>query len=74
MREFRFSLSIPAHEYLAYYQGAASSVQVTVAGGQNVRFPASALRPFVSDNGVHGSFILQVDENNKLQSLRKIQG
>lgn len=72
MREYRFRLSIPASEYVAYYQGVARQVVVTLASGQNIQFPADALRPFVTHEGVYGYFILTIDENNKLLDLSRV--
>jgi hypothetical protein len=72
MREYRFHLSIPAHEYMAYYQGAAQDVVVELAGGFRVQFPAVNLRPFVTHEGVQGEFILRVDAQNKLQSFERL--
>ncbi len=72
MREYRFRLSIPAEEYLAYYQGAACEVVVTLNSGVNLQFPAESLRSFVSHVGVYGRFVLRVDDNNKLQSLERV--
>ena len=72
MREFRFRLSIPAQQYLAYYQGAVRHVVVTLANGQTIQFPADKLRPFVGREGVYGQFVLRVDGNNKLQGLERV--
>jgi hypothetical protein len=69
---FRFSVSIPAEEYLAYYKGTARWIQVTSSNGKRVRFPASALRPFVDELGVEGLFEMTVDENSKLIDLRRL--
>lgn len=72
MAEFRFRLSISAEKYLAYYEGAAHAVVVTLANGQNLQFPAESLRPFVTREGVRGEFVLRVDANNKLQTLDRV--
>jgi hypothetical protein len=72
MTEYRFHLAIPAEDYLAYYEGAAQQVVVTLATGQRLQFPADSLRPFVSHEGVHGEFVLRVDANNKLQALERV--
>ncbi len=69
---FRFTLSIAAEEYLSYYKGSARWVQVTSSDGRRVRFPASALRPFVDEDGVGGTFEMMVDENHKLVELRRL--
>jgi hypothetical protein len=68
----RFSLSIPAEKYLSYYKGTTRWIQVKSFGGKRVRFPASALRPFVDDQGVEGTFEMMIDENNKLVELRRL--
>lgn len=70
---FRFTLSIPAEEYLSYYKGSARWVQVISSDGRRVRFPASALRPFVDEDGVDGTFEMMVDENHKLVKLRRLR-
>lgn len=72
MHEYRFRISIPAHEYLAHYQGVARQVVVTLASGLNVQFPASALRAHVTHDGIQGEFVLRVDANNKLQALERV--
>jgi len=72
MREYRFRLSIPADEYLAYYQGVAREVVVTLSNGLNLQFPAENLRPFVSRVGVFGQFVLRTDDDNKLLSLERV--
>ena len=65
----RFSLNLTADSYLRYYQGHAKSVSVVADDGRCVEFPANALRPFVTKQGVQGHFELQVDDNNHLQQL-----
>jgi hypothetical protein len=71
MREFHFRLNISAQDYLAYYQGAAREVVATSSEGLRVRFPASALRPFVTHEGIVGAFVLRVGADNKLHSLHR---
>lgn len=71
-RTFRFSLSIPAEEYLAYYEGSVRWVQVTSTDGEHVRFPASALRAFVDELGVEGMFEMTIDENSKLVEIHRL--
>jgi|AMFO01.1.fsa_nt_gi Protein of unknown function (DUF2835). len=72
MPEFRFRLAISAQHYLAFYEGAAQQVVVTLANGQSLQFPAESLRSFVTREGVHGAFVLRVDANNKLQALERV--
>lgn len=72
MREYRFRITIPAHEYIAHYQGVARNVVVTLSSGLTVQFPSEALRPFVTHNGVQGEFLLRVDKNNKMKGLERV--
>lgn len=72
MVEYRFRLAIPAEKYLAFYEGAARQVVVTLANGQTLQFPAESLRNFVTRDGVHGEFVLRVGANNKLQALERV--
>jgi hypothetical protein len=71
-QRIRFRLAISADDYLAYYQGVARAVLVRAEDGRRVRFPAGALQPFVSHQGVHGLFELCFDAGNKLTELRRI--
>lgn len=73
-RKIRFALSIPARRFIRYYEGSIQWIQVKAFDGSRVRFPASALRRFVTEEGVYGTFEMVIDENNKLVSLRKIRG
>jgi len=70
--EFRFSLKITRQDYLRYYQGNARTVLVHTHDGRRVQFPASALRPFVSHEGIEGEFILTINDQHKLQGLRRL--
>ena len=69
----RFRLAISAERYLAYYQGSAQEVVVRSDDNKVVRFPASALRKFVTHDGIYGSFEIIFDENNKLIAIQPIE-
>ncbi len=72
MREYHFQIALSAERYLAHYQGVVRGIVVTLVDGTRLEFPAENLRPFVSREGVYGQFVLRVDANNKLQSLRRM--
>ena len=72
MPEYRLHFHLTREEYLRYYQGAASAIIAPAEDGTRVQFPAHALRPYVSEEGVSGSFVLVTDDNNKLVELKKI--
>jgi hypothetical protein len=72
MREFHFRLAIPSAEYLSYYQGTARNVVTKSTEGLVVKFPANVVRDHVTAEGVHGLFVLRVDDNNKFHSLVRL--
>jgi hypothetical protein len=72
MNTMRFRLSIPADEYLSYYQGVAKQVVVRAEDGRRLRFPANAIQKFVSREGVYGLFEIRFDANNKLIGIERV--
>lgn len=71
--EFRFSMNLSRQKYLHYYAGAATSIQVQSDEGLTIRFPASALKPWVTHQGVSGTFIIRFDQHHKLIELKKLK-
>ena len=65
-------LHISADEYLRHYRGTVSKVICTARDGRKVQFPSSILQKFVSHDGIHGSFRLLIDDNNKLIGAERI--
>ena len=72
MARYVVALHIPGDELLRYYRGSARGVLATARGGVRVRFPADALRPFVTRDGVLGSFALDVDADNRLTNIARL--
>ena len=68
----RFRLAISVEEYLAYYQGRAQVVVARSEDNRTIRFPASAIRKFVTRDGIFGRFEISLDENNKLIAIRPV--
>lgn len=62
----RFRLAISAEKYLAFYQGSAQDILALSEDNKSLRFPAGAIREFLTHDGIYGSFEIQFDENNKL--------
>ena len=54
-------IDLSAEELLRYYRGEAQNVLAVSEDGRTVRFPASLLRTFVSEDGVSGRFRLDFD-------------
>lgn len=74
MKEIRLRLHISAEALLAYYRGDAGQVIATAVDGTRVQFPAHALRPYVTRDGVRGEFLLRCDRNNRLLGMQKLSG
>lgn len=72
MIEYEFSLHLSADEYLQYYEGLAKFIQVRSRCGKTLQFPADKLRQFVLADGVHGHFVIRLDDKNKFISLNRV--
>jgi uncharacterized protein DUF2835 len=68
----RFRLALNADKYLAYYKGSARNIVVRSEDNRSIKFPASAIRSFLTHEGVFGLFEIQFDENNKLVKIVQI--
>lgn len=73
MKELQFQINISAAQYLKYYQGTAQSVLVKDDSGTTLRFPASLLKKFVTHDGIHGRFVMQIDNNNKCIAIQRVE-
>ncbi len=60
MMQLVVDLAIGREELKRLYTGQVRDVYAHARDGRSVRFPADWLRHFVSDNGVHGTFLLSV--------------
>ncbi|MCG8668948.1 MAG: DUF2835 domain-containing protein [Pseudomonadales bacterium] len=73
MKSLQVSIHITRDEYLKWYQGAAGTVYAQTTAGKSVRFPARILQPFVTHQGVSGTFNIYFDDNNKFKDIRRIR-
>ncbi len=64
-----FDLDIDRDELLMYYAGDSVSIVAWTDDGVRVRFPASAVRPFVNHVGVRGRFRLYYSTDGRLERL-----
>ena len=71
-RKMRFSLNISADEVMKYYQGRANALVTNTDRGVSLRLPVKNFRPFVDENGLKGQFEIELNEENKLVSLKKL--
>lgn len=65
-------IALPAERYLAWYRGQAGRVLMHSRDGRRVSLPAHHLRPFLSHEGVYGSFLMRFTCDGKLVSLQRI--
>ncbi len=71
LHSVRVHLAISADEYVKVYAGSAKNVLASSSNGQTVRFPANVLRPFVSHDGIFGSFVIRYQSDGKFVDIRK---
>ena len=72
MQRLVIRLSLDRERMLEHYRGIAQRVHTVAIDGRTVEFPATMLRQFVTDAGVHGVFEICFDAENKLVSMRRI--
>ena len=70
LREHIFDLSISIEEYEKVYRGSARHVLATSREGLVVQFPADILRRYLTRTGIHGSFAVMVDDQDRFQGVR----
>lgn len=63
---------LPAERFLAVYQGYANRVLLQSRDGRKVSLPAHHLRPFLRQDGIHGTFELEFSERGELLDLRRL--
>lgn len=61
-----------AEKYMAYYKGKAGYIMAQSLDNRKVTFPASAIRSFLTHEGIFGLFEIHFDEKNKLIEIKKI--
>jgi hypothetical protein len=72
VNRYVFHLRISPEQYLGYYRGTVRHVIVRCSTGQTVQFPAALLKRFVSEDGVHGDFVLTCDASHKCIDLQRL--
>jgi hypothetical protein len=72
MKEIIVSLHISREDYLTFYQGQVQTVVATAKDGRIVRFPAGILQKVVGHEGIHGTFKICFDSNNKFDTIIRV--
>jgi hypothetical protein len=71
MQTVTVRLKISPERFQAYYQGVVEYVVAQSIDGRTIQFPARVLRPFVSYEGIQGTFEITFDASLKFQSIRR---
>lgn len=64
-------IALSAHELELAYQGV-SQVSCIARDGRRIQFPVKILWPFITHEGVYGSFEIEFDRQRKFKNIRKI--
>ena len=64
-------MALSAQKTEHIYQGRARYIVVETDRGLKLQLPAANFRAHVTANGIHGRFVVEVDEDNKLKRLIK---
>lgn len=73
MAQLIVDVHLSAERFLAVYQGRANRVLAKSRDGRKVSLRAQHLRPFLTHDGVQGSFVLEYDEQSgALLSLKRL--
>jgi len=73
-KTFTVTLSISKADYERLYRGQARTVLARDSQGTTLQFPALSLRQFLSHDGIHGTFVIRVNDNNRLLDIRRQGG
>ncbi len=69
---YTFSVDMSKEELLAVYAGSIQRVRVVTSEGLVIELDAQHLKNFTTMDGIHGTFKLTVNSQNKFLSLRQI--
>jgi hypothetical protein len=72
-KDYIVPLNIAADAYRQLYSGHARTVVAHDREGRKIQFPASSLRAFVRHDGISGTFVIRVDQHNKLVGIRRME-
>lgn len=65
-------IALSAERLLAVYRGRVNRILVHSRDGRRVSLPAHHLRPFLTHEGVYGTFALEFNAAGELLSLRRL--
>lgn len=65
-------MALSASKLQSVYDGQARYILVESDQGLKLQLPASNFRAYVTSDGIHGRFRVQIDDRNKLVALQKL--
>lgn len=65
-------IHLTAEQFLTYYQGRTNRVLAYSRDGRSVSLPTHHLRPFLTHDGVRGTFQLDVGPDGKLLGVKRL--
>tara|TARA_R110002072_G_scaffold1598_7_gene13656 strand:- start:16096 stop:16317 length:222 start_codon:yes stop_codon:yes gene_type:complete len=65
-------ISLPREQYLQVYQSYIRQVKAVARDGKTVRFPISVLKPYLTHQGIFGTFRLSFDDQNKFVAIEAL--
>jgi hypothetical protein len=71
-QHIRFALNLTYDQYFKVYQGIAKNVFVVADDGRKIAFPAGKIQPFLTKQGISGSFEMELTAENKFVSIKKL--
>ena len=72
MASLVLDIALSAERLRVLYQGRANRIQALSRDGRRVSIPAHHFRPFLTHEGIYGSFELQFNGEGELLSLRRL--
>ncbi|WP_263142116.1 DUF2835 domain-containing protein [Pseudomonas sp. RIT-PI-AD] len=65
-------IALSAEHLRAVYRGHANRIMLRSRDGRRVSLPAYHLRPFLTHQGVQGSFVMEFSASGELLELRRL--
>ena len=72
MQRIIVDLKISTDEYLKFYRGQASVVTCLSRDGRRIQFPVKIINPYLTREGVNGSFEIQFDSKGKFVAITRL--
>ncbi len=72
LQRITVDLRISADEYLKYYRGHAHFITCLARDGRRIQFPVQIMQPFLTREGISGSFVIQFDSAGKFAEIERL--